>query len=206
MEDILTRTGRSISLRLIVAGIAVSLPVGISTAWLSSAFIHRQFGGQFIRDGLTLMGVGLPAIFIAGYVVLYPVERWLIRDRAVGSWAWTTGRVVIYTLAGLPIGAALHGSLRLMMGAYPAPVEVARFVITVTNAAVFGLVYTSLERALVEVQRRETQLKREIQSLRIEIDEARRAQKVQEITESDYFLQLQDRARQMREERKGDPE
>ena len=159
MERILNRAARSISLRLLVAAAVVSLPVGISTAWLSSAHLNNQFDVGFVRDGLTLMTVGLPAIFVGGFVILYPIERWLIRDRAAHSWSWAIARVLIYTITGLPIGVALHVALVLVMGEYPAPVEVARFVITVTNSALFGLIYTSLERALVEVQRRETELK-----------------------------------------------
>ncbi len=54
------------------------------------------------------------------------------------------------------------------------------------------------QRMAREVYKREQQLKQEIQELRIEIDEARQAQKVAEITESDYFVNLQKQAEELR--------
>jgi PleD family two-component response regulator len=53
-------------------------------------------------------------------------------------------------------------------------------------------------RMAVEVQAREARLRQQVQELRIEIDEARQAQKVAEITESDYFRDLRGRADELR--------
>jgi hypothetical protein len=50
-----------------------------------------------------------------------------------------------------------------------------------------------------EVQAREASLRREVQELRIQIDEARKHKQVAEITESGYFQQLQQKARLMKE-------
>lgn len=52
-----------------------------------------------------------------------------------------------------------------------------------------------------EVYAREQRLKQQVQQLRIEVDEAKRARQVAEITETDYFQQLQQKARGLR--RKG---
>jgi DNA-binding response OmpR family regulator len=49
-----------------------------------------------------------------------------------------------------------------------------------------------------EVAARETELKREIHTLRIEIDEAQKTQQVSEITETEYFQALCQRARDLR--------
>jgi len=49
-----------------------------------------------------------------------------------------------------------------------------------------------------EVAAREAQLKQEIRVLRIEIDEAQKARQVSEITETDYFQTLQQKARALR--------
>jgi len=49
---------------------------------------------------------------------------------------------------------------------------------------------------------REEKLRAEIAKLRIEIDESRRASQVAEITDTQYFKSLQDRARQLRSQRK----
>lgn len=52
-----------------------------------------------------------------------------------------------------------------------------------------------------EVQAREQRLKQEVQELRIQIDQAKKARQVAEITEAEYFQQLQESARRMRGER-----
>ncbi|HEY3230443.1 MAG TPA: hypothetical protein VGJ87_14570, partial [Roseiflexaceae bacterium] len=59
------------------------------------------------------------------------------------------------------------------------------------------------QRMAREVQAREERLRRQVQDLRIEIDEARQARKVAEITESDYFKQLRGQADRLREIRDG---
>jgi len=50
-----------------------------------------------------------------------------------------------------------------------------------------------------EVYSREQRLKQQVQQLRIELDEARQARQVAEITETDYFQQLQARAHDLRQ-------
>jgi CheY-like chemotaxis protein len=54
------------------------------------------------------------------------------------------------------------------------------------------------QRMAREVHAREQRLKQEVQQLRIEIDEARTARQVAEITETDYFQDLQRKADQLR--------
>jgi hypothetical protein len=54
-----------------------------------------------------------------------------------------------------------------------------------------------------EVYAREQSLKQQVQELRIQIDEAKKAREVAEITESDYFRSLRDRAHRLRENRDG---
>src|SRR5437868_14682293 len=55
-----------------------------------------------------------------------------------------------------------------------------------------------------QVYAREQQLKRQVQQLRIEIDQARKASEVAEITESDYFQQLLAKAQELRNRVKAD--
>ena len=50
-----------------------------------------------------------------------------------------------------------------------------------------------------EVYAREQKLKREVQRLNIQIDEQKRAQQVQQITETDYFQDLQRKVKQLRD-------
>ncbi len=49
-----------------------------------------------------------------------------------------------------------------------------------------------------EVRAREERLQREVQELRIEIDHARQAERVAEITETEYFQRLRGQASDLR--------
>jgi DNA repair ATPase RecN len=54
------------------------------------------------------------------------------------------------------------------------------------------------QRMANEVKAREQRLKQELQELRIQIDEVKKAQQVAEITESEYFQQLQSKLKAMK--------
>jgi GAF domain-containing protein len=57
---------------------------------------------------------------------------------------------------------------------------------------------STLAAAALEVYMREEGLRRQIETLHIQIDEAKRARQVSQISESDYFRRLQTRARELR--------
>ena len=61
-----------------------------------------------------------------------------------------------------------------------------------------GVLARSFARMAGEVRAREQRLRREVAELRIEIDEAKQAQRVAEITGSDYFQDLRGRAAELR--------
>jgi DNA-binding response OmpR family regulator len=61
-----------------------------------------------------------------------------------------------------------------------------------------GVLARTFVRMASEVRAREEALRRQVRELTIEIDEARQAQKVAEITDSDYFRTLRDRAEELR--------
>jgi len=123
MEKILNYAFKSISLRLIVASLIVMLPVGISTTWLGAAYQHEMWDADFAQVVLGLMLFGSLAVFIVGYILLYPLERWVIRDRATESWKWVAVRILLYILVGVPNGLALQWGIRLGVRTYPALVE-----------------------------------------------------------------------------------
>lgn len=54
------------------------------------------------------------------------------------------------------------------------------------------------QRMVREVQAREQRLRQQVQQLKIEIDEVKKARQVAEITETDYFQELQEKARKLR--------
>jgi len=66
------------------------------------------------------------------------------------------------------------------------------------RASAFLSVFFRMARS---IQEREEKLKRQVQQLIIEIDEGKRRQKVQELTESEFFEKLQETARRLRRER-----
>lgn len=61
-----------------------------------------------------------------------------------------------------------------------------------------GVLGRTFVRMASEVRAREEALRRQVRELSIEIDEARQAQKVAEITDSDYFRTLRSRAAELR--------
>jgi DNA repair ATPase RecN len=61
-----------------------------------------------------------------------------------------------------------------------------------------GQLARTFQRMAAEVRAREDALRAEVRELRIEIDEARQARKVAEITDSDYFRELRGRAAELR--------
>jgi CheY-like chemotaxis protein/HAMP domain-containing protein len=80
-----------------------------------------------------------------------------------------------------------------------AMVEAGRFDATSLDAVAartdeLGQLARTFQRMGLEVQAREDRLKAQVAELRIEIDKAQQAQKVAEITDTDYFRSLRDRA------------
>jgi GAF domain-containing protein len=63
---------------------------------------------------------------------------------------------------------------------------------------------SSLAAVAMASYSRESRLRDQIRALEIQIDEARKAREVSEITETDYFKQLRQRARALRSRSRGD--
>ena len=68
----------------------------------------------------------------------------------------------------------------------------------VNRVDALGQLARVFQRMANEVRTREERLKQQVQELRIEIDEARQAQKVAEITETEFFQRLRDQAADLR--------
>ena len=69
-----------------------------------------------------------------------------------------------------------------------------------------GVLARVFQRMAEEVYAREQSLKRQLQQLRIEIDEVKRQKQVSEIADSDFFRELQAKARDMRDRQKSPEE
>ena len=72
------------------------------------------------------------------------------------------------------------------------------------RADALGQLARVFQRMAREVAERERRLKAEVQQLRIEIDEAKAERQVAEITETDYFRDLQQRAARLRLDEEGE--
>ena len=69
------------------------------------------------------------------------------------------------------------------------------------RADALGQLARVFQRMAREVRAREERLQRQVHELRIEVDEAKRAHEVAEITGTEYFRNLQEQARQLRSKR-----
>lgn len=184
--------------RLIVTMMIAAIPIGVCTAWTGSAYLNFFWNMDF---GMTMLKLwvfaGPPAVIVA-LILSYAIEWWVIRDRANESWLWVLVRMVLYLSAGLPIGATVLIGIRWGIQQFPQLVESVYFVQSYAMAFVMGILFTLVERAVAEVQRREAQLNNQIRELRIEIDVIKRQRQVSEIVESDFFQVLQAKANDIR--------
>ncbi len=190
----------SISWRFLLA-MTSQVPVAITAAWLGAVWQNYIWGVDPVPLALRLFLAGFLPVLAGAYVMVYPVERWVIRDKAARSWKWAAVRVLLYIIIGLPLGFILLWGVRLGVRQYPVIIETNNYVTTVTNAAIVGVIYSFLERALEEVRRREAAFKLRIEQLEIQIDHARKSQQIEEITGTDYFRSLQERAQGIRKEK-----
>ena len=90
--------------------------------------------------------------------------------------------------------------LEPFVGARPAEIYDASTLADVaTRTDALGQLARVFSRMASEIYAREQRLKQQVQQLRIELDDARQAQQVAEITESEYFQQLEARAGDLRQ-------
>ncbi len=193
----------SIAWRLVVTSIIVGIPVIFNAAWTGAAYINFIWDVDFIHALSGLIFFGLLPAFIVILLISYPVERWIIRDRAQSSLKWVLVRFLYFLPVGALSGLAMLGGIRLGLRHYPPLVESVYFVGSISNFLLGGILYTFIERAAAEVRKRETELKTQIQELRVEINAIKRKEQVSEIVETEFFKDLQTRAGEFRARRRG---
>jgi hypothetical protein len=106
--------------------------------------------------------------------------------------------VLIYASAGIPIGLIQVLAQQTLVFELTPQLRISYFVAAVAIFGLIGVAYSFSERLLAVVQRREAQLKQQIEQLKIEIDEVRRQKQVEEIVETDFFQNLKAKAAAMR--------
>lgn len=125
--------------------------------------------------------------------VLTPDLAALPSDPAEPERTWRALPPRGYLAAPLQVRGKLIGAIELVSRA-PGALTADHLRVVETIA---GQAAVSLQNAQ-EVQARESQLKAQIQELRIEIDEIKRTKQVDEIVDTDYFQRLSAQARRMR--------
>jgi len=93
-----------------------------------------------------------------------------------------------------PIQRLIQASVALERGVYQSD----DLAVEVSRRDDLGRLARVFDRMAKEVQAREALLRNQIRELRIEIDEAKRKRQVAQITETEYFRQLQEKARRIR--------
>jgi methyl-accepting chemotaxis protein len=113
--------------------------------------------------------------------------------------------VLVFGLSGLftqPIVALTHAAERIGEGDYEQDLSKYSGVGGLTRDEIGTLaeVFTIMVN---KVYQREQALRRQVEELKIEVDEAKRQKQVSEIVDTGFFQELQDKAREMRSRRRG---
>lgn len=164
-------------------------------AWMGSEQVSVDTRGRVYRlgEGYTgWIGQRRQSLLIPD-VEIHHAQRPVTRQAAEG--------VPIHAYLGVPllVGQKLVGALELVSTHTGAFDEHTRKLLE-TIAPQAAIAIQNAEHVL----ERERRLKEQIQHLRIEIDEAKREERVAEITETEYFRQLQDKARRLKKARNDD--
>jgi HAMP domain-containing protein len=154
---------------------------------------YTTANGFRLEDGRTLFALGQPH---AAHLIEKRESLTITTTPSTTSFtlAETTGRA--FLAVPLLAGPKLIGSITLL-GRQPFDQHDRQLLETIAPQAAIAIDNAA------QIIEREKGLREEIRLLRIEIDETKRAQDVSQIRESDYFRQLQEEARRMRQQAEG---
>ncbi|MBI2906461.1 MAG: HAMP domain-containing protein [Chloroflexi bacterium] len=152
----------------------------------SPVFVKGRHWGSF-RIGLS-MDKAAEAIAALRWKVLLSMGLLLLVMVAA------TNRVTAFMMRPLQL---LHRAVERMERGDLEEEEIARLTNTKGRDEVAGLSRV-FARMAAEVKARETRLKEQVAELKIEIDHAKKAKQVEEITGTDYFQSLRQKAKEMR--------
>ena len=174
--------------------------------------LEEAFKSKGVRSALRedVLRVAVPLLDQEGHVQVVALV-YLLTDSVRAAIQTSVIRSVLVSVAVIVLGAfisfllsrSITQPVRKLTGAARAIERDERFeperIASLTKArdelAQLARVFSQMA---VEVQTREERLKRQVEELRIEIDEVKKAWQVAEITESEYFQNLQEHARKMR--------
>jgi uncharacterized membrane protein len=169
-----------------------------SVDWLRSRLMHRLLAVVTVSAALPLVLLGVFLTQHSGQQQMTPTEL-----------AVKLSLTVLITLAFTVANAALMAqslsrrllrlteAARLMEAAEFSSEQASELAATDPGGEV-GRLSQMFGRMALEVLRREQQLRQQVAELRVEIDQAKKARQVAEITDTEYFQDLQRRAKELR--------
>lgn len=184
--------------RIVMTSMGVGFPIMLVTCWLGAAYLNAWLEEPFIPTMLGLFFFGVIGSYPVGLPLYYASERWIIRDRARESLGWLAVRILNTVVISILGGFGALFAIRAGMQVYPPLVEMFYFVFAIIVNALSAIVYTLLEHSIQEIKRRESRLKMKIAEMQIQINELKRQEEVEEISSSDFFQELQQKAAQLR--------
>ena len=168
--------------------------------------IETYYDGRFLK--VIAPVADAEGTVMGGTLVAIPVER---VEEALRQQLQLTALVAVVVLSvGLlasvilarrvtqPVAHLTAAAAGIEAGSF----EVERLAAVAQRPDELGQLARVFQRMAREVYAREQRLKQQVQQLRIEIDEVKKARQVAEITETEYFQQLQEHAAQMRQRAK----
>lgn len=170
---------------------------------LRSKGVHSALGRDVMRVAVPLLDQEGHVQVVALVYLLTDSVRAAIKTGVVRSVLVSVAMIVFGAFVSFLLSSSITRPVRKLIGAARAIERDERFeperIASLTKArdelAQLARVFSQMA---VQVQAREERLKRQVEELRIEIDEAKKAWQVAEITESEYFQHLQEHARKMR--------
>ena len=173
----------------------------------------RQTQGTALREDVLRVAVPLldqegNVQVVAFVYLLTDSVRAAIQTGVIRSLLVSVAVLVVGALISFLLSSSITRPLRKLTGAAQVIERGGRFeperIASLTRArdelAQLARVFSQMA---VKVQAREEQLKRQVEELRIQIDEVKKARQVAEITETEYFRHLREHAQEMRERAKG---
>lgn len=173
----------------------------------------RQTQGTALREDVLRVAVPLldqegNVQVVAFVYLLTDSVRAAIQTGVIRSLLVSVAVLVVGALISFLLSSSITRPLRKLTGAAQViecgerfePERIASLTRARDELAQLARVFSQMA---VKVQAREEQLKRQVEELRIQIDEVKKARQVAEITETEYFRHLREHAQEMRERAKG---
>jgi hypothetical protein len=198
VDRLLNLLQTSLAARMMVVGLMVGVPTALSIAGVGAAYVQSFIGVDFTEMVVKFFLLVLSLGVITGFGLLYPFECWVIRERALRSSKWMAFRILVYVAVGVPVALIQIYAQEVLIFELTPALRASYSIAAVATFALIAVVFSFSERLLAAVQRREAQLKQQIEMLKIEIDEAKREKQVSEIVETDFFQNLKVKAAAMR--------